>query len=203
MALAGKNALVKATGAAVGFTAEATNTSDNQNYQIADATKQVWCAFCTITVLDGGIPTSESFTLNRLTGTVTFGSASVRTITVTGSFLPLATVAQAFDFTYSISADNADTTEFTNQYIQRTQTVKDFSASLTRFENIDKVFFDRLNAGDSIVLEFFEDFTGTADLRARVLISTEEGSAAVDGVVEGSLDFEGSGDADGRVVALL
>lgn len=203
MALAGKNALVKATGAAVSFTAEATNTSDNLNYQITDSTKEVWCAFCTITVLDGGVPTVEAFTLNRLTGTVTFGAAVARVITVTGQFLPLATVAQAFDFTYSIEADNADTTEFTNQYIQRTQTLKDFSASLTRFENIDKVFFDRLTAGDSMVLEFFEDFTGTADLRARVLIASEEGSGAVDGVVEGSLDFEGSGDDDGRVVTLL
>lgn len=203
MALAGKNALVKTTGTAVAFVTESTTTSDNLTYKILNTTKEIWCPFCTITVLDGGVPTVEDYILNRLAGTVEFQAAIVRVITLTGQFLPVTTVAHGFEFDYSISADNADSTEFGNQWIRRTQTLKDFSSSISRFENMDYMFHDKLVAEESLVLEFFEDSAGPADIRARVLIATEEDSAAVDGLVEASLDFEGSGDAEGRVVTIL
>jgi hypothetical protein len=71
-ALAGKKALVKISGTATAMTAEATTTTDDQNYQITDTAKRILPLDATIVVDDNGTPTVESYTLNRLNGTVTF-----------------------------------------------------------------------------------------------------------------------------------
>lgn len=198
--IAGKKAKVLAYGSSIPFVDEATTTSDNMCYQITDTIKRVWCRNCTITVKDGGSPTAESFTVDRLTGRVMFATSAARTITVSGEYLPTHTVGEAFEYTFTLSADNADSTVFGEEFINRTQALKDFSASITQFYG-DDYFFDKWRLDGEYVLEFYADGTTNPIVRAWTKISSDEPSAAVDALVEESIDFEGTTDADARAVS--
>lgn len=201
MALAAKNATIKAFTGAVAFVDEATTTSDNTNYQITNTSKRVWGKTSTITVEDAGVPTIESYTLDRLSGTITFTGAAARTITVTGEYLALSAIGSAYEYEYTLSADNAESTAFTNSYVAREQTIKTIEASLSKFYDISHFFIDKWENDTDFVLEFYSVSTSDPDIRAWVKISSDNPSAAVDGLVEESIDFEGTTDDDGNCVS--
>jgi len=201
MALAGKKAKILAYSDKVSMTAEATTTSDNITYQITNAIKRILSRDDTITVKDGGTPTVESYTLDRLTGRVTFGSAVVRTITIDGYYLPVSTVANAYEYSWSGSGDNAESTTFEKEFIDRQQTLKDFESSISQFYEVSNYFYGLLNGDGQFVLEFYSVGTSSPDVRAWAKIASDEVSASVDGLVEESLDFEGTVDADKRSVS--
>lgn len=202
MATAGKRGQVKAVGAALPFTTEATTAAGNITYQITDPTKRIWSRTGTITVLDGGVPTVEAYTLNRLTGTVTFGSAVARVITLTGQYLPTVTIGCAFNYSFSISGDNADSTCFASEWVDRTQALLDFSASLSKFFDINTYFWETLDGDLDLVLEFYINYTASPILRAWVKIAGDDISNAVDGLSEESVNFEGTHDDDDRVISM-
>lgn len=202
-ATAGKLANVKVSGTAVSFTDEATTTTDDQTYKITDTTKIPWHRTAAITVEVGGSPVTTGFTINRLTGEVVFDTVATRTVTVTGSSLPMADVAQAYEYTLTIEADNQEATPFKQEFINRVQGMKDVSASISRYFVVDDVFLDQVTAGADCVLEFYLDYTDDAFCRVWALIASDEVSAAADGVVEDAIDFEGLTDANGRSVAII
>lgn len=198
MALAGKKAKILAYSSALAFTDEATTTTDDTTYQITNTNKRIWCKTCTITVKDGGVPTVESYTVDRLTGRITFTSAVVRTITVTGSYLPVSTIGCAYEYSWNLTADNVDSTCFENEFMRREQALKDLEADLSKFYDINHYFIDLLMADGDYVLEFYSNASSSPDIRAWTKISSDNPSAAVDGLVEESISFEGTTDADNR-----
>src|SRR4051812_39714265 len=107
-AKAGRLISVKVSGVAVAFTAEATTTTDTKTYKVTNAVKRVWDRAAAITVKDGGTPTAEAYTLNRLKGTVTFANAGTRVITLDGSYLPMSTLALGHDVELSCAATTAE-----------------------------------------------------------------------------------------------
>lgn len=200
-ALAGKNAKILAYGSSIVFTDEATTSTDNRTYQITDTTKRIWCKDCTIVIKDGGSPTTENYTLDRLTGRVIFETTGTRTITISGYYLPTHTIGCAYEYTWTLSADNADATCFEHQFMGREQTLKDFSASISKFYDTTNYFFNKLFSDDEFVIEFYVDGSSSPDLRAWGKIATDEDSASVDGLVEESIDIEGTLDADRRAIS--
>lgn len=200
MAIAGKKALIKVVdnSAPTVFTDEATTTTDNLTYTITNTAKRIWDPSYTVVVEDGGTPTVESYTINRLKGTVTFGTATVRTITVTGKYLTVATVADAHEYTYTISADNSDVTTFGDNYIERQQTLKDLSLSISRYTTASQAFENSLKNYPLFVVEVYSNSATNWDFRAWANIASVENSGAVDGIQDSSLDFEGITDADNR-----
>lgn len=202
MAYQGHSAQVIITGDPITFQSETFQTEDNKIYKIDDSTKEVWAPFSTITVYDGGTPITNGFTINRLKGEIEFDSPEERTITADGEYLPLNFLGEAFEYTYTLSAENADSTSFGDRFIRREQTLKDFSASITKFFAVDQFFFELLNESTLCVTEFYYDINSPYDLRAWSLISSKEPSAAVDGLIEHSLEFEGTHDRENRVVVV-
>jgi hypothetical protein len=200
-ATAGKLGKVSVVGTGVAFTDEATTTSDNKTYQITNAAKQIWSRFGTILVEDSAIPTVEAYTVNRLNGSVTFGTAVARVITITGTYLPITTLAYAKEYSFTISGDNQDITVFMGAWIDRIQGLKDFSASCGKFYEITNYFWGKLTADTDLCLEFYHDNAADPDIRAWVKIAGDDFSNSVDGVSEESVDFEGTLDADKRCVS--
>lgn len=205
MARAGKNSNLYVPSELVSFTNEETSSVDNITYQIDDIQKRVWCRFCDITVLDGGIPTTESFTLNRLVGKVIFDTADTRDITVTGQYYPMIQLLQAFEFDLSLTADNQEVPVFTEGWQRRIQGLKDISGSLSRYFIADGLISGVIDNDEDFVIRFYskydlaspEDF----DFIAWVKVDGLAIASAVDGVVDEDIDFEGTHDADGRVVS--
>jgi len=160
MALQGYKALVKAESSQIGFTAEATTTSDNQTYTITDTAKNIWAFNSTVTVLDGGVPTVEAFTFNRLNGSVTFGTVDGgRVITLTGTYVTLTNVAEAKEFSFDGETDMLDNTVFQESERGFQPTLVTAQATLGKFYSIDNFFIDMLLDGTTKVIELYADST--------------------------------------------
>lgn len=207
---AGKLALVKVTGTPTAFTAEAAaNTGDNQIYRITNTAKRVWDRTATITVKVGGVATGETYTLDRLRGRVTFATvdAGRGAVTLDGTYLPVSTAARAKGFSWTITAQNLDDSDFAAVQANggmrtRVQGLQDVSGSIDRRWTIDTYFADALLAGSPVVIEFFLDYTGQADLICWALLNKSQVQSAVDGLAEENIEFQGTADADERAVSL-
>lgn len=199
---AGRKALIKVSGTATAFTDEAcTNTVANLEYQITDSAKRVWDRTATITVSVGGTPVAATtYTLNRLTGTVIFGSASVRVVTVTGSYLPLSTAAECKEYSYALAAELLDDSVFGDTWRTFVQGLKKISGSLGRWY-IDAYFTDALTAGEPVAVEFYSDSSGSFDVRCWALLNQAQIQSPIAGLIDESVSFEGVTDSDLRAIS--
>jgi hypothetical protein len=194
---AGKLCAVKLSGTPTSMTAEATTGSGNTTYQITNTAKRVLDPTATITVKDGGVATVESYTLNRLTGTVTFGSAVVRTITIDGTYLPMTTVAEGKEFSLQIGITNSEDSAFLDADVTRLQNEADCKGSVGQWKNSSQNFKTALDAGTPVVLEFVRA-TSTVFARCWALFQSNGIQAEKKGLIEETIAFDGSADADGR-----
>jgi hypothetical protein len=142
-------------------------------------------------------------TKKRLEGKVTFGSALARTVRISSSYVPLTAAAEAHQYSYTLSALNKTKTDFgqAHNYQTRIQLLKDITGSLTEWGTTDTTFHAALLAGLPIVLEFWSDTGGTYDVKCWALLNQKAMAGVCDGVLDEVVDFEGSRDADGNVVA--
>lgn len=210
MALAGKKARVRASGDSVSFTDESFSTTDDQNYTIDDEDKLIWDRTAEITVYEDGVETTEDYEINRLTGTITFDTVNATRgdITADGDYLPLQTVAEAYEYNYTLEGANSDSTSFGSDFINREQTLLDISGDISRWYELDDYFTDILLSGDPFIVEFYsfyEENNGGVepDIRAWIILNSDEISAVVDGLIEESVSFEGTNDIDDNTVAKI
>lgn len=202
---AGKSALVKVSGAAATLTNAATTANGGRTeYQITDSTKRVLAPNATITVEtspDGSAwSAAAGYTLNRLTGTVTFGSAQpVGTqIRVSGQYLPMSTAASCKQFSYTVSATNIETPAFGDSYIPRIQGLQDIKGSLGSWRTTDTAFEDALTGDVIVMLEIYSLGSGTPEMRVWARLNTMQVQSAIEGAVDQGVECEGVQDADGR-----
>lgn len=205
---AGRLALVKLSGTPTAFTGEATTVlTTDKVYQISDATKQVWDPTATITVKDGGTPVNtgtDPYTINRLTGTVSFTNTAARTITIDGTYLPMTTIAKTKEVLYMTGRENLDDTTFdSNGWEESIQGRGVASATLGRnWEYVSGLVLQTaIVNGSLIALEIYDNRNGTPVLMwARATKQAQ--TAAVKSIVSEALDFASTTDADGRAVSI-
>jgi hypothetical protein len=210
--IAGKKALVKVGGIPVTLTNEATtDAGDHKNYQITTAARRVLDRATAVVVKNGGVavnPLVDPFTVNRLSGTVTFVAADgARVITVSGKYVPLTSAVSSKNYTYSLARtalmdtdfDSANTNTGFNTY-QAGQL--DISGSVGRRITTDTAMRDALIAGDPVVIEFFSDRSAAADMVCWALLNKDQVQSAVDGMQEGSIDFSGAADDYGLAASV-
>jgi hypothetical protein len=211
MALSGHKIELNITGAAIALTDEACTEVSGTVFQITDTAKRVLDPTATFTVDVDAVPEpAANWTLNRLTGTITFTSSQTgSTVTIDGTgYLPLSAAGEANSISISNSANNADVTTFASAqasggYVKRLQQLKDVSIEIGGFY-VDETFFDDLVAGNLVVVEFWTDYGNSdPDIRAWMLPSADNLSASADAPVEESLSFEGAQDAEGNVIAYV
>lgn len=200
MALAGRKCLVKLTGTATGMIDEPMTLAGNGlSARVTDTTKRIIDPTAAVVVerdTGGGFSAFTDYTIDRLLGKITFDSDQTgNDFQITTDYLPATTIAEAHDFSYSLSADWPDQSVFTNTFVRREVSgLKDASGSVGRFYEADDLFYDALNNGALMVLEHW--FDTTQDLLAWFIPSTRGVSSDVANAVEESLDWEGTLDAD-------
>jgi hypothetical protein len=204
-AIAGRKSLVKVTGAPVVFTDEAT-TGDvaHEVYTITAATKNCWDPSAAIVVKVDGVAVTTGFTVERLVGRVTFAaSQGASVVTVSGSYLPLSTAAGCKEYTISRARALIDASDFdTGDWKANLAGKKDASGTLGVWYQNDSYFFDAMDADAPIVLEFYADRGSAFTMRAWTNLSKCGVSSTQDGAVDHPIEWSGTQDADGNVVAL-
>lgn len=181
MERSGNQCVIKISGAATSMTAEATTHTGNISYQINNTAKRVLDRDTPPTVLDGGVATTEDYSVNYLNGAVTFTTATPRTITITGKYLPMTTAAYAHVMSHSKVCDLLDYNRFGQTNKSRIPGLKSASGTLSQFNVADTYYATALAAGVPIVLEIL---SATGDLPDRywALLESDELQAAIDGV---------------------
>lgn len=190
MSIQGYKSLIKEESSLIGFTDEATTTSDDTSYQITDTAKRIWGFNSNIIVEDAGVPTVEKYTLSRLTGVVTFESANpARVITITGDYVVLTTTAEAKEWAIDFTADMLDVTVFQDSSREFKPGLKSASASIGKFYTIDKYFMDMILNGTTKVIEFYAD-AAAPPIRVYALVASDNISDPVEGIIEESIDLQ-------------
>lgn len=201
MAIPGYKCLVKVSGDPLTLTDEPTTASvDFITYQITDTSKRVLHPTGAITVKVNAIEVTSGYTLNRLFGKVIFDSALLETdtVTVSGQYLPLSIAAEAYELSYSIQATNADATRFQDTWTKRKQTNLDASGSFQQWY-LTADMAEALMAGNPIVVEY--QVNNQIDLRAWALLTSTEPSAQAKEIQTENIQWEGTADANGRVIS--
>ncbi len=207
---AGKIGLVKIGGTPTAFTDEATTaTVANKTYQITNTAKQIWSPTATITVKNGGVavdPDADPYSINRLTGKVTFVATTARVITISGTYLPMTTIAKSKSITWEKGNEVLDDTTFdSNGYEENIPGIHSVNASLGKNweSTYSAVFWNAIINGSLLVIQIFHDSAAAADVAFWARPTKQTISAATRAVVGEDLTFVGSSDADLRVVSLI
>lgn len=217
MALAGHQTTLKVSGAAVAVTGEActeiSGANPNKLFQVTNTARRIWDPSAAITVKDGGVAVSSAlYSFDYLFGFIQFaGYTQTGAITVDGSYLPVASIAEVSSFKFSGDANLADVTSFDSAgYRSKLATLKDGSGDLMAYSSplndIDPVtggvqtLYSVLTGGTPKLFE--ASFGGGAQiLRAWVLLKEISVDAAIDGVVESTWSFETAPQRAGASVA--
>jgi hypothetical protein len=204
-ATAGKLVRLKMSGAAVAFVTEAcTDTGDGKTYQITNAAKRVLDPTASISVYYNGVlKPASSYTLNRLAGTITFASApGALAVTVTGSYLPMTTIAEGKSFSFATKTTTLEDVAFGDTDITRA-VIEKMASGTIGMAWLDNAFHAAFVAGGQLVVEIATASGATPIARAWALLTerSHDGSAAA--WQEEGLTWESTPDADGRSFAWL
>ena len=207
---AGKIGLVKIGGTPTAFTDEATTaTVANKVYQITNTAKRIWSPTATITVKDGGVavdPVADPYVINRLTGKVTFTATTARVITISGTYLPMTTIAKSKSVTYEKGNEVLDDTTFdSGGYEENIPGIHSITASLGRNweSTYSAVFKNAIVNGSLLVLQIFHDNAAAMDLAFWARPTKQAISIATRSIIGEDLTFVGSADVDSRVISLI
>lgn len=192
----GYKARVKVGGTPVAMTDEATSViTANTVYQITNAAKRVFPLDAAIIVKVGGDPVSTGFTIDRLTGKIIFSTSSVRTVTVSGTYVPISVVTEANEFSVNLNAELIDTTRFVSSgYVEKTSGLKSAEGSISEFYDTNYIFEDKLTAGSDVFVEVDPDGSNSIIMFAKIVSS--ETSAGIKDAVTTSISFESVGNAN-------
>jgi hypothetical protein len=205
---AGHHAIIYASGTAATLTSEpCTNLSIHKVYQITAAAKQVLSPTYAVTTNGTG-----AFTVNRLTGTLTFATDQTANepITLTGKYLPMGQLLYAKDFSLSMKIKAVETTPFGQNYQALARGLNDANGTIGTFYDPTEVaslsvapyWNTQMLADATIAIKFY--VSANYSFLAWAEIDTEELKAAIDGgSVEQTISWSGVADADGHEVSRL
>ena len=188
MALQGHRVEIKAQSSALSMTDEATTTSDNISYQITDSAKRILDLNTLILVEDGGVATSEKYSIDYLNGIITFESSATRDIAVTGAYVTPTTVATAFSASFNGSADVLENTPFNVSSRTFQAGLITGTMSLSRYFVTDDLFIDILLNGGYKIIEYWVDATHCIKMYG--LLNSDNIESPVEGLIEEQLEFQ-------------
>ncbi|MBW2672580.1 MAG: hypothetical protein JRD89_04075 [Deltaproteobacteria bacterium] len=198
MAIAGKIGAIYVSDidtAPVSFTDEATTADATYTrYQITNEAYRYWPLDADITVEVNATPVTSGFTLERAGGYVVFDSAlnAEDVVTVSGEALTLVQCGGFFNWSVDTDAEVPEATTFASGgWKEFQQVLKGWSGSAEAYWGDDR-FFKSL--GEIIVVKLYVDSGASQKcLEGFVLINSEGIEAAIDSLVQETIDFQGVG----------
>jgi hypothetical protein len=171
-----------------------TGDATRKRYQIDDPDLRYWDLNTPVLVEVNGEPVATGFTLEHAGGYVVFDEAldAEDEVTVSGKALTIIQAGGFFNWSIDGDADDADATTFASQgWKEFKRTLVGWSGSAEAYWG-DTQFFDSL--GQTVVVKLFVDSGPSQDcLEGFALINGDGIEAPVDGLVQETIDFTGTG----------
>lgn len=178
---AGYETVVKISGASTNFTEQTANDSgDHKLYYMASTALRAFDPDATFTIYDGGVETTEDYEIDYIQGGVRFATADARTITISGAYLTMSTVATASSLSVNESCDLLDITPFGVTNKKRKAGLFHASGTLTQFDVSDETFIDAIIDAEFLVLDIYE-VSSALPKRYWAVFESSELQAAVEG----------------------
>lgn len=197
---AGYQATVKKTGASTGLTGggEATTLVSTRVYQITNTAKRVIDPATALTVKDGASDvTAQVQDIDFLNGIVTFKNSYtvVGAITVTGNYLPLASLCKLRGFTLTMQADavnNTDncTAQSNGGYMTSFAGMRTAKLEAQGIYDSTNAFVAALNARSTFVIEICPDGGGDSVARGFFMVTNDKMSGNVGALEEENISFD-------------
>jgi hypothetical protein len=210
MSVPGFRADIRVTGAALATVNEAfTMLTGNISYQVTNAAKRIidWTTPLTVQrSLDAGVTwtTVTNYSVDYLFGRLTFTVANpVGTLVrATYNYRPLFQFAEGRDVSFDVISNELDATVFGDTNVRRIYGLADLSGSISGFNLLqtplddpgtaEKTLAELLRDREFLVLSYKPDSTGTFEMRAVIMLTSEALAQAVDGLAESTLSFVGA-----------
>ncbi len=171
-----------------------TKDAERKRYQVTDATLRYWPLDQAITVKKNGTVITTGFSLERVGGVVVFATALTveDVVLVSGKALTLKQCGGFFNWSIDTESDTEEVSTFgSNGWKEFEQTLNNWSGSAEAYWGDDN-FIE--SVGELLVVKLFVD-AGAAKqcLEGFAIISGDSIEAPVDGIVNESIDFQGTG----------
>lgn len=179
---AGYETVIKISGGSANFTAQTANDSgDHMLYTMASTALRAFDPDGAFVVYDGGVETTEDYEIDYIQGGVQFATADTRTITISGAYLTMSTVATASSLSVNESCDLLDVTPFNGAgYRKRKAGLLHASGTITEFNVADEAFTDAIIAAEFLILDIYE-VSHALPKRYWAVFESSELQAAVEG----------------------
>ena len=169
--------------------------AERKRFRIDDPDLRYWDPEAPVTVmLNGVLVTPPGYTLEHCGGFIVLGDAadSEDEISVSGKALTLIQAGGFFNWSIDLDGEDADATTFkSGGWKEFKRTLKGWSGSAEAFWG-DTQFFDSL--GKTVVVKMFVDSGPAQDcFEGFAVISGDGIEASVEGLVEETVDFTGTG----------
>jgi hypothetical protein len=179
-----------------------------EQYQITSTTKDIWDRDTAVTfnTSTGAIAASDVYAKDYLFGTVQFASTyGSKTLTMAGKYLPRSAVVGANEYSFAMSANMIDDTDFTSTgFRSRFPGIRDASVSLGRYDSLQNDIFAKLKAEESVVIDLRPGGSTNFAVRGFFHIASDARTGAVEDLESASPEFELDGDSgqgSGRTIA--
>lgn len=206
MAYAGRKAYITLSGTGVALSTAALTSANGLTFQVSASSAQgePFDATASVTVKSTSATlSSTAYSVHRLNGSIVLNTSSTGSYTISTTYLPTSTITNAHAFQYTIAATNVDVTTLDSVYRSRIQSVKDVTGSLDEFWASGNARAQLVaSTSQPVAVSFFDQSTSSFGVRCWAIVNQDDVQAAVDGVVDQSIGFEGTADADGRVISL-
>lgn len=211
MAVAGRKASVRVTGAAVALNLEPCTDVGGTGtlIQVTNSLKRVQDRTTGWTLYRDAVAWAGSFAgpvagdvINRLNGSVALGGTpggAGHAWTFTSAYLPLATVIEGKSWMYELSSSNLPKAQFLDIWQSRVMGLRDGKGKIGLWKTTDESLVNMVLAGSPIVVEFFDDLSLTADLRMWAQPTKAAFDALVANAVNHDWEFDGTTDVEGRM----
>jgi len=171
-----------------------TGDAEYKRYQIDEEDYRYWDPSVPVLVEVNGSPVSTGFTLEHAGGFVVFDEAldELDEVTVSGDALTLTQAGGFFNWSVDGDADDADATTFASGgWKEFKRALVGWSGSAEAYWG-NTQFFDSL--GETVVVKLFVDAGPAQDCMEGFAIINGDGiENPVDGLVQESIDFTGTG----------
>ena len=173
-----------------------TGDAEYKRYQIDEEDFRYWDPDTPVLVEVNGAPIAAGFTLEHAGGFVVFDEALILgvedEVTVSGKALTLIQAGGFFNWSIDGDGEDAEATTFASQgWKEFVRTLRGWSGSAEAYWG-DSQFFDSL--GEVVVVKLFVDAGPAQDcLEGFVIINGDGIENPVDGLVQETIDFTGTG----------
>lgn len=198
MGQAAYTTIVKIGGTSTGFTDETASSIGGNKFEIDDDTKRVLDRSKAVFVeVDGDVVDSSEYQIDYLFGIVEFNSSQNGDVTLSGNFIPTMSVVGANQYSVDITGDVLDNSNFSDTnsnggYRTKQYGVLDVSANISRFDDLDKSFKNKLEDRQTVLLEIKPGNAET--IRGWFLIESSGSQGEINSLEVESLSFQLDGD---------